>query len=271
MSAVRWAAADWAAVGCAAAAVWSALGPPAAVLRLSAHRPSGPPPRLPPAARAVTRALAGAASLARARAEHRRRAERWRTAVISLCDGVAAELRAGRTPEDALARALAVIDPEVACVLHIGGADVPVLLERAAHEPGGEGLRLLAACWRIGAERGGTLASVVDGLADTLRHDRALRQEVAAQLAGPRATARLLGGLPLLGLAMATALGARPVAFLLGSAPGAVCLVAGVGLDLIGLWWTRRLTGRAETPLDPRGRSDAWRAKTASTRAESPC
>ncbi|WP_395110250.1 type II secretion system F family protein [Actinomadura sp. SCN-SB] len=119
-------------------------------------------------------------------------------------------------------------------------------LEKLAQQPGAEGLRLLAACWRIAAEQGGTLAAVLDDLATALRDEEANRQEIATQLAGPRATARLLSVLPLLGLAMAAVLDADPMAFLLGTLPGAGCLVLGVGLNLTGLWWTHRLARSAE-------------------------
>ncbi|MBX6769235.1 MAG: type II secretion system protein, partial [Actinomadura rubrobrunea] len=64
----------------------------------------------------------------------------------------------------------------------------------------------------------------------------------------PKATARLLAGLPLLGLAMAAALGANPVAFLFGTIPGLGCLVAGIALDVLGMWWTSRLAQAAELP-----------------------
>ncbi|MGK5556400.1 type II secretion system F family protein [Actinomadura kijaniata] len=118
----------------------------------------------------------------------------------------------------------------------------------AAGVPGAEGLRLLAACWRIGAERGGTLATVLDGLAAALRDEEAQRQEIATQLAGPRTTARMVAFLPLLGLGMAAMLGAKPLEFLLGTLPGAACLLLGVALDLAGLRWTRRLAQAAEGP-----------------------
>lgn len=349
------------AVCCAAVAAWSALSPPAAVVRLREHLRFA---RAPDGHWRVREVATRTVTVLRTPVERRRRAARWRTAVISLCDGISAELRAGRTPETALAQAVAVVDPVVAAALREGrprgavtigaaarpgpaitpavgahtaevspgawpepkpepvlpaepaepgdrpgtgagtpapirlpcgvpaapaagrplgtaqpehasapatalvpatgwlfGTDVPALLEQTSHRPGAGGLRLLAACWRIGAERGGTLALVLDGLAGTLRHEEALRQEVAAQLAGPRATARLLGGLPVLGLAMAAALGARPMAFLFGTLPGVSCLVAGIGLDLLGVWWTSRLTARAEAPVytcrAPAGRGQA--------------
>ncbi|MFD0855457.1 type II secretion system F family protein [Actinomadura adrarensis] len=122
-------------------------------------------------------------------------------------------------------------------------------LEKLAQQPGAEGLRLLAACWRIGSERGGTLATVLDDLATALRDQETTRQEIATQLAGPRATARLLAVLPLLGLIMAGLLGANPVAFLAGTVPGLACLVIGLGLNATGLWWTHRLAKNAEEVL----------------------
>lgn len=218
----------------------AALTPRPAVVRL---RRLLPPQRPSPGARVVRllrRRLIGLGD--------RRRAEgRWRAAVIELCDAIGAELAAGRPPEAALAAAIGAAEPSVAAALSVARTgDVSDLLELAADRPGAGGLRLLAACWRIGAERGGTFASVVDGLADALRDEEAHREEIAAQLAGPHATARLLALLPLLGLAMAAGLGARPLAFLFGSLPGAFCLLLGVGLDLAGLSWTRRIATAAE-------------------------
>ncbi|KAB2351140.1 type II secretion system protein [Actinomadura rudentiformis] len=241
----------------AAAAVWILTGPPLAVLRLGlARRTQGD--SLP------RHSLAGAAKTWAADIRARRRLEQlWRTSVIELCDGMAAELAAGRTPGEAFTASAAVLDRRVAAELlspdsgvttakrfHDSPADEPSTtdrLERLATRPGAGGLRLLAACWRIGAERGGTLATVLDGLASALRDEEAQRQDVTAQLAGPRATARLLAGLPLLGLGMAAALGANPLAFLFGTLPGACCLAVGVGLDATGLWWTQRLAKAAET------------------------
>jgi tight adherence protein B len=243
-----------AAVVCAALAVWMLTGPSAAAERLAGlARVSHPRPGLVFLRRAQVMVNAVRAK--------RRSEQVWRAAVIELCDGVAAELNAGRAPEAAFAGAVAVLDPQVAGPLLAewhrsrtadarsgasGAADVDTVLDRSSARPGAEGLRLLAACWRIGADKGGTFAAVVEGLATALRDEEAQREEVAAQLAGPRATARLLAGLPLLGLGMAAALGADPLAFLLGTVPGLACLALGVGLDALGLWWTHRLARAAE-------------------------
>jgi tight adherence protein B len=224
-------------------AVWIAAAPSRAALRVRGLlRQPGPSP-LETAARSL------GASVREIQRRRRRERDR-RAAVIELCDGLSAELAAGHAPETALTSAAAVIDPVLRAALDPARrrADIPVVLERLAALPGAEGLRLLAGCWRIGAERGGMFGDVVAGLAAALRDEEAHRAEVAAQLAGPRATARLLAVLPLLGLAMGAALGARPFAFLFGGLPGLACLLVGVGLDVIGLWWTRRLAAGAVAP-----------------------
>jgi tight adherence protein B len=96
-------------------------------------------------------------------------------------------------------------------------------------------------------ERGGAFASVADGLASALRDEETHRQQVSAQLAGARATAKLLAVLPLLGIAMAAALGAHPLTFLFTTLPGFVCLIVGVALDATGIVWTRRIATSAES------------------------
>lgn len=260
--------------GCLFTAVWVTLLPPPATLRLLAVRQAGgmkerdrnTSHRSPGAARSsgpVVRRVSGCLT-------HWLRRGRWalggaekaaaarRASVIELCDGVATELAAGRPPAAALVSATGVLagasgtcgSPELAAVADAAhaGDDVVAALERASRTPGYESLRLLAGCWRIGLERGGMLADVIEGLADALRDEQAHRDEIALQLAGPRATARMLAGLPVLGLLMAMALGAHPFGFLLGTLPGGVCLCLGVGLDALGLWWTRRIASAAEGP-----------------------
>ncbi|WUH99237.1 type II secretion system F family protein [Spirillospora sp. NBC_00431] len=222
---------------CLAAAVWMFLTPPTAIRRLDGllTRPRGNP---------FLTIKTRAAALRERQTLPRRR----RTSVIELCDAMAAELAAGRTPDEAFKAATTVLDPHVAKEL-VGLPHPPhAHLEELASRPGAEGLRLLAACWRVGAERGGTLATVLDGLATALRDEESQRQDVSVQLAGPRATARLLAALPLLGLAMAAALGAHPLPFLFGTLPGLACLSTGLALNLTGLYWTRRLARSAESP-----------------------
>ncbi|MEV7009564.1 type II secretion system F family protein [Streptosporangium sp. NPDC051022] len=176
----------------------------------------------------------------------------WQTASIELCHGLAAELAAGRTAGEALARAASATDfpdpvalrPLVAAARD--GGDIPTTLLAVAPEKGGEAFRELAACWRVSMTTGAGLAGLVDRVAASLREAQAHHQDLAAQLAGPRATARLLAFLPALGLLMAAGLGMSPLDFLFGSTAGIGCLAAGLALDGCGLWWTNRLVTRAQ-------------------------
>ncbi|WP_235834205.1 type II secretion system F family protein [Actinomadura logoneensis] len=198
----------------------------------------------------VIHLLQRAAALRTTLLDRRRAPARWRASVIELCEGMAAELAAGRSPEEAFSATVAVLPRPVAKALRAppNHDSITHLDAVATTQAGAESLRLLAATWRLGAERGGTLATVLDGLAAALRDEETQRQEIAVHLAAPRATARLLAILPVLGLAMATAMGTNPLPFLLTTGPGLACLATALALDATGLWWTRHLATKAAHP-----------------------
>ncbi|MEO3814236.1 type II secretion system F family protein [Sphaerisporangium sp. B11E5] len=193
-----------------------------------------------------------------------RRAAAWRKASIALCQGIVAELATGRPPGEALARTAATLDcpapgllrPVIAAARD--GGDVPHALAGAAPAQGGEGLLRLAACWHVGPAVGTGLTPLLERVTAALRDSESHRSEVTAQLAAPRATARLLAALPALGLLLGTALGLHPLGFLLGTPAGLTCLALGVTLTITGLMWTHRLTLRA-LPTDTPTRQ--WRTE----------
>ena len=84
----------------------------------------------------------------------------------------------------------------------------------------------------------------LDRLAVGLRQEAEVDAEVEASLAAPRATARLLAGLPLVGVALGELIGAHPVAVLIGTAVGRTCALCGVLLAVAGQLWTRALVAR---------------------------
>ncbi|GAA3729448.1 tight adherence protein B [Spinactinospora alkalitolerans] len=243
--------AGWlAALGAAGLAAVRAL-PSVPEARLRALRPRAPATRRPlPGLWTSTRARIDAAS-GRGRA-------RWRSAVVELCRVMAAELRGGRTPADALGSAVEELDPAVAAELAgavaaaRGGFDPGPALRGAAARPGAAGLGYLAACWQVASGTGGGLADVVERLAESLAHEEARHRELAANLAGPRTTALLLAALPAAGLLMTTALGGNPLAFLFTTPAGLLCLLAGLSLNALGLWWTHRMVRRVLIALEPR-------------------
>jgi tight adherence protein B len=181
----------------------------------------------------------------------RRDRERRTDAVIALCGALGGEVRAGRQPGEALLRAardcggLADAQSTVLAAARFGG-DVPDTLATAARQPGAEGLRGLAACWRVAVDQGAGLAAGLDRLAAALRAERDQQCDLRAQLAGARATAVMLAGLPALGLLIGTALGADPLHVLLHTGAGLGCLAAGGVLEGLGLWWVRRIVRGAE-------------------------
>lgn len=173
-----------------------------------------------------------------------------RAAVIELCGGLAAELRAGRMPRDALVRAastsaaVGALCPAAITAAESGG-DVPAALAADGCDGAGA-LGWLAACWRVAEEQGAGLAAAAERLAEHGRAEEGLRQEVSTQLAGPRATAALLAALPGVGVLLGTGLGAAPVDVLLRTPWGVGCLLLGSVLAIAGVAWTGRIARKAE-------------------------
>ncbi|MFE7132776.1 type II secretion system F family protein [Streptomyces sp. NPDC057638] len=183
--------------------------------------------------------------------ERARRRERRAEEVIAFCGALSGELRAGLTPGRALvwaAGSTGGLGPGEAAVVAAArfGGDVPHALRGAAGEPGAEGLVGVAACWRVAVDSGAGLAEGLDRLEESLRAERDHHRDLRARLAGPRATAALLAVLPVLGLALGTALGAQPLSVLSYTPGGWLCLFAGVALEASGLWWAVRIVRRAE-------------------------
>lgn len=181
----------------------------------------------------------------------RRRRSR-EAAAIELVSAFAAELRAGQPVPAAFARAQrsspVPIAQHAVAIAELGG-DVPRALVKEAADLGLPVLASLAALWRVADGSGAGLAVAASRLADAEAAVQVSRSEVQTQLASPRATARVLAGLPIIGLMLGSGLGASPVAWLVGSVPGVLVLVVGLGLEVAGLWWMSRLTKSVERLL----------------------
>ncbi len=176
-----------------------------------------------------------------------------RTAVVDLCRAMAAELRAGRASAEAFAAAVqagpgrlsSALQSAVAVGRRGDNGDLADAVARVAATPGCDGLRAVVACWRVAAASGAALAPAIDRVADALQDEIDLSREVASIMAGPRATVHVLAGLPVIGLLLGTAIGARPIDFLFGSALGVGCVLGAVVLDALGIAWSRRIARRA--------------------------
>jgi tight adherence protein B len=195
---------------------------------------------------AVVAAGVGAAVL-REVSRRRRIADADRRAehVLLVCDGLASDLRAGQPPTTALA---AAVDdwPELAPVAAAAdfGADVPAALRRLGTRAGAGQLRVVAAAWQVGHHSGASLAGALTLAARRLRDDRATARVVATEMAAAQATARLLAVLPIAVLVLGSGLGGEPLAFLLESPAGLVCLCLGLLLEYAGVVWLARIGDR---------------------------
>lgn len=103
---------------------------------------------------------------------------------------------------------------------------------------------VVAGC-RVAADVGASLAPVLDGVAAAVVRAREGESRRAAALAGPRATARLLGWLPVGGLGVAALLGAGPGSPASGQGVTTASVGVGVLFMLAGRAWTRRLVREA--------------------------
>jgi tight adherence protein B len=164
-----------------------------------------------------------------------------RQAAVEVIAALAAELRAGRPPEAALASA----------------ADIPgpygsMLTEAAAtgeiRVDGDPLISRLAAAWRVSESSGAPLAGVLDQLEEELRAAARAHRQLRAQLAGPKASARMLALLPVLGLFLGAGVGADPRHLFADQPAAAASLLVGVALDLAGLAWIDRITRPPEWP-----------------------
>jgi tight adherence protein B len=207
---------------------------------------------LGPAAAGLAALLAGVGRRGWARRQAARARALERGTAVEALAVLGAELRAGRTPTEAFEAAAGVATGSLsgtfaaaATGARFGADPGAVLLRSAGASAVPEVLCGLATCWQVCSATGSSLAAAIDRLAEGLRADRAQRLAVEAELAGPRATAALLALLPVAGIALAAGLGARPLHVLLHTGLGLGCLAVGVGLDLLGLWWTGRIVAAA--------------------------
>lgn len=104
----------------------------------------------------------------------------------------------------------------------------------------------LLACWHISEATGAALVTLLEHYATHCENDMDAFEARTSALAGPKATGSILSWLPLLGLGLGILMGTNPLGLLLGSIPGALVGITGIGLALYGRKWTTKLVARAE-------------------------
>lgn len=162
------------------------------------------------------------------------------TWVTRFAAALAAELRSGQQPDVAWTRLWATgpphcpdLAPQVA-----SGTSVVQVMQVASRTPGCRGLQRIAACWAVTEVTGAGLAQALERIGRSLVAEQDIAVEIDGQLAGPRATAKLLVLLPAFALFLGNSLGADPLSVLFHSVPGLACLTVGVLLLLLGWRWS---------------------------------
>lgn len=162
--------------------------------------------------------------------------------------GVVDELRAGAHPataaegaaNDTPAPAKEVLRA-AAATARLGG-DVERTLRELRQPLLRTAVDQLARAWHVSAKHGVALADVLDATRRDLDQRVAFARQVHARMAGPRASAAVLAGLPVFGVVLGELSGARPTRILLDTPAGQLLLVLGAMFLAAGLWWTKRIT-----------------------------
>ena len=238
---------------------------------------SGPSPAIrrggtsPPAV--IARLRAGLHVFRNASAHHRGRAQRTPSPreIALLVAEVATRLRAGAPVSSAWGQALARIG-----VGSTGSIDdvYPPVLDQWAREPsrwralltGGRSPEVAAArssaasvivACRFSHGLGAPLADVLDAIGDAIDDAQDVEEARRVASAGPLMSARVLAGLPLVGVTAALALGASPWGFYTSGTPGVVCASLGVLAWVAGVASCRRILARCRRADASGGDTDA--------------
>lgn len=115
---------------------------------------------------------------------------------------------------------------------------------------------VVVAC-RFSHGLGAPLADVLDAIGDAIDDAQAVEEARRVASAGPLMSARVLAGLPLVGVTAALALGASPWGFYTSGTPGAVCASLGVLAWVAGVASCRRILARCRRADAGGGDTDA--------------
>lgn len=161
------------------------------------------------------------------------------------------ELRIGAHPVVAFETAAAEVDGATAVALRAVaararlGADVAAGLRSVAREStlSGHWARL-AVCWQLAQSQGLAISTLVRAAQRDIVERERFASHVTAGMAGARATAAILAGLPVLGIGLGQLIGAEPLNFLVSDGAGGWLLLVGVAFACAGLWWSDRIVDR---------------------------
>jgi Flp pilus assembly protein TadB len=172
--------------------------------------------------------------------------QRTDRAVLTLLESVTRGLRSGASLRTAVASASVdspdLIDRELAASL-MDGTSLRSALDAWMRDAAASRV-LVGTALRLAAESGGAVASVLDGVAESVRDRRHLDREVVALASQARASAMVLIVAPILFALLMATIDPRVARWQFGSPLGWCCCVIGLLLDLAGAFWMSRMIGR---------------------------
>ena len=177
-----------------------------------------------------------------------RRLDAIRAQLPEAIVGMATSVRAGLSLPQALQsagdRTPAPLGPEFKSVADAAalGATLERSLDALERRTPLAEIRLLVAGLKLSRATGGSLAPLLDRLADTLRERERLRGQVRTLTAQGRMSGLVVGGMPLLLLGVMAVFDPAFLAPMLGTPAGWVMLGMAAGLELLGMVTIRAVT-----------------------------
>jgi tight adherence protein B len=167
-------------------------------------------------------------------------------AVPDTLEQVGAALRAGETIATSLAgigRGDGALAADMARVqARVGlGSSLPAAIQAWARERRAFGADATAGALALSATLGGPAADALDGLASSLRDRLSVFAEARALSAQARYSAWVIGLAPIAYVASSAVVDPRSIHLLLGTGAGRVCVVLGLGLEVLGAVWIRAI------------------------------
>lgn len=165
-----------------------------------------------------------------------------------ILERVASGLRAGASPARALERAAqdpGVVGRELDRVwsrVRLGLSLREALAAWSAERDISE-VRTVATGLEVATVTGGRAVPALEGLAEALRAEQAVQAEARVQGAQGRLSALVIGSLPVASLGASVLLERESLTVLLTHDLGRISLVLGLGLQVAGVWWMRRIIG----------------------------
>jgi tight adherence protein B len=172
--------------------------------------------------------------------------QRTDRSVLTLLESIIRGLRSGASLRTAVSTASAgssdPVDQALAASLDDG-----VVLRAALQSWMSDGAAsrvLVGTALRFAADSGGAVASVLDGVAESVRDRRHLDREVMALASQARASAMVLIVAPIAFAMLMAIVDPRVARLQFGSPLGWCCCIVGLLLDLAGAFWMSRMIGR---------------------------